>query len=72
MRIQYLHAESLIIDYWHPAGLAAGILRIMGTGRILNAATLRADPNAKIITDEPEQVCLALGIAFPDPQVIQG
>ncbi len=73
MHIRYLHAENLILDPWHPAGgSGAGVLRIAGTGRILDAIALRAEPDTKIITDDPEQVCKVLGIPFPDRQIIEG
>lgn len=70
MRIQYLHRESLVIDHWHSAyGFGKGVLRIAGTGRIVDASMLRADADAKIITDDREQVCRVLGIPYPDRQV---
>ena len=73
MHIRYLHAENLIIDHWHAAcEPGAGVPRIAGTGQIIDAVTLRADPGAKIITDDPEQVCRVLGIPYPDRQVTQG
>jgi hypothetical protein len=72
MNIRFLHVENSIIDYWHPAcSSGGGVVRIIGTGRIIDAATLRADSGSKIVTDDPEAVCRALGIHFPDPQVMQ-
>jgi hypothetical protein len=72
MKIQYLHAENLIIDCWHPArGSDAGVLRIHGTGQLIDASVLRSDPRSKIFTDEPETICRLLGIRFPDAQVIE-
>lgn len=72
MQIQYLHAENLVIDRWHPAcGSADGILRIVGTGRIIDAAALREDPGARIVTDNPEDICRVLGISHPDQQIIK-
>jgi hypothetical protein len=57
--------ERLVIDY------GRGVVRYWGSPIELDGATLHADPEAKIFTDEPEWVCLALRIPFPDPQVIQ-
>jgi len=57
--------QVLIIDH------ARGILRPWGSSRVVDGASLRADPEARIITDEPEWVCLALGIPYPDPQVVE-
>ncbi|MBZ5496653.1 MAG: hypothetical protein LAP85_09635 [Acidobacteriia bacterium] len=57
--------ETLIIDH------ARGCLRYRGSSRVVDGATLHADPKARIFTDSPERVCLALGIPFPDPQVIE-
>ncbi len=73
MRIRFLHAENVVIDQWHPAcHSGAGVLRIVGTGRIIDVDALRGDPNAKIITDEPEQVCRVLDISYPDAQIVKG
>jgi hypothetical protein len=73
VHIRFLHAENLVLDHWHPACHSeAGILRIVGTGRIIDADTLREDPDAKILTDDPEQICGILGISFPDLQVTKG
>ena len=72
MHIRYLHAENLVVDPWHLASTSgAGVLRIVGTNVIINAAAVREDPDAKIITDDPEAVCQVLGIPFPDVQVVQ-
>lgn len=72
MRIRYLHAEDLIVDPWHPAaGSGTGVLRIAGTGRVVDIAALREDPNARIVTDDPEGVCRVLGVSFPDVQVLR-
>ena len=57
--------EALIIDH------ARGVLRYRGSSRTIDGATLHADPRARIITDSPERVCLALGVRYPDPQVIE-
>ena len=46
--------------------------RFRGGSQAYTGAMLKADPDARIITDEPERVCLALGLAYPDPQVIGG
>lgn len=70
-RIRFLHTIDLVIDSWHPVSEGReGVLRIVGTGRIIDAATLREDSDSKIITDDPAAVCRVLGIAFPDEQVI--
>jgi len=55
---------ALIID------TTLGIIRFRGGGRGYDGQMLKADPDARIITDAPERVCLALGLAYPDPQVI--
>ncbi len=68
MHVRYLHSVPLVLDSWHLAGT---VLRIQGTNRIVDAATLREDPDAKILTDEPEAVCRVLGISFPDVQVVE-
>lgn len=70
-RIRFLHAVDLIVDPWHSAQAGKGVLRIVGTGRIIDAAALRENPDARIITDDSAAVCKVLGIVFPDPQVIQ-
>jgi hypothetical protein len=57
--------EVLIIDH------SRGILRRRGSSIQVDGAALHADREARIFTDEPERVCLALGVAFPDPQVIR-
>ena len=73
MRIRFLHAENVVVDSWHPAcHSGAGVLRIVGTGRIIDVDALRGDSDAKIITDDPEQVCRVLGISYPDRQVEKG
>jgi hypothetical protein len=73
MYIRFLHSENVVVDQWHPAcHSGTGVLRIVGTGRIIDLDTLRQDQDAKIITDDPEQVCRILGIPYPDPQVIEG
>lgn len=70
MHIQFLHSEELIIDPWHPVCKnGAAVLRIVGTGRIIDPDILRADPNSKIITDAPQLVCMLLGIQYPDRQI---
>jgi hypothetical protein len=72
VRARYLHAEDLVLDPYHPAAaVGEGLLRIIGTGRIIGAAALREDPDAKIITDDPETVCRVLGVEFPDVQVLR-
>jgi len=72
VHIRFLHSENVMIDSWHPACHSdAGVLRIVGTGRIIDIDTLRKDQDAKIITDNPEQICRILEIPYPDPQVIQ-
>lgn len=67
MRIRLFHdvEDVLIIDH------AKGVLRFRGSSRVVDGTSLHADPQARIFTDEPERVCLALGIAYPDPQVIK-
>jgi hypothetical protein len=40
-------------------------------GSVFDGASLRAGPLARIETDNPEQVCGALGIEYPDRQVVQ-
>jgi hypothetical protein len=72
VRIRFLHAVNLVIDSWHPAAKSENVLRIVGTNRIVDAAALREDPEAKIITDDPETVCRVIGIPFPDRQVTEG
>lgn len=55
----------LIVDHtW-------GRLRYRGSSVAVDSATLKADRGAKILTDEPERVCLLLGLSYPDPQVIK-
>ena len=72
MHIRFLQSVNLVIDPWYLASRSReGVFRIVGTNRIVDAATLREDPDAKIITDDPEAVCRMLGIRFPDVQVIQ-
>ena len=72
MRIHLLQPIALVIDPWHAASRShEGVLRIVGSNRIFNAAALRSDPEAKIITDDPGAVCRVLGIPFPDMQVIE-
>jgi hypothetical protein len=71
VNIRYLHKVNLIADPWHPACLNKPVLRIVGTGQIMDAAMLRKDPEAKTITDYPETVCRLLGLAFPDEQVVK-
>ena len=74
MKIRLQQTVNRIIDSWHPAASTGreGVLRITGTGRIIDAAVLREDPDARIITDNPRAVCRVLGIEFPDFQVIEG
>ncbi len=69
MKARLYHSDPLTLDSWHPAGSGAGVLRITGTGRIVDAAVLRKDPRQRIFTDEPEAVCRILGVSFPDRQV---
>jgi hypothetical protein len=70
--IRFLHKTDLTLDLWHPfCESRRGILRIVGTGVIIDAEALRADADQKIITDEPETICEVLGIPFPDEQVVQ-
>jgi hypothetical protein len=72
VRIRFLHAVDLVQDPWHSAARSGdGVLRITGTNVLIDAAALRADPLAHIITDEPQAVCRILGIPFPDMQVIE-
>jgi hypothetical protein len=72
MQIRFQQTVKLIIDPWHPAATGReGILRIVGTGRIIDASVLREDPDARIITDDCRFVCRVLGIEFPDFQVIE-
>jgi hypothetical protein len=71
--MRFLHTENLLLDHWHPAcPSGAGILRIVGTGRIIDVETLREDPHAMIIADGPAQVCRVLAIPYPDRQIIEG
>lgn len=67
MKIRLLSTSEdvLIIDH------TRGVLRYRGSSRVVDGASLRADPGARIFTDEPERVCLALGVPYPDPQVIK-
>lgn len=61
-----------MLDPYHPAAASGeGVLRIIGTGRVVDADALRADLEARIVTDDPEAICRVLGIPFPDPQVIE-
>ncbi len=69
MRIRYLHSVDLVVDPWHASGRE--VLRIVGTNRIINVGALREDPEARVITDQPEAVCRILGVSFPDRQVIE-
>mgnify|MGYP007084709382 CR=1 FL=1 len=41
-------------------------------GRIIDGASLHDDPNARIVTNNPEAVCRALGVPYPDAQVVEG
>ncbi len=54
----------LIVDH------TRGGLRYRGSPVVVDGAALKANRGAKILTDEPERVCLLLGIPFPDPQVV--
>ena len=55
----------LIVDHtW-------GRLRYRGSSLQVDGAALRADRSARNLTDEPERVCLLLGIPYPDRQVIK-
>jgi len=73
VRIRYLHTVDLVLDPWHPASKSsAGALRIVGTNLIIDAEVLRADPRARVITDDPEAVCRVLGIRHPDIQIEKG
>lgn len=67
MKIRLLSTceQVLIIDH------IRGGLRYRGSSRVVDGASLHADPGARIITDEPERVCIALGIPYPDRQVIK-
>ena len=68
MKIRLLRTaeETLIID------IAQGFIRYFGSSQPYTGVQLKADPDARIITDEPERVCLVLGIPYPDPQVTEG
>lgn len=57
--------DVLIVDH------TRGILRRRGSSIQIDGAVLHADPEARIFSDEPERVCLALGVPYPDPQVIK-
>ncbi len=72
MRIRFLQAVEVIVDPWHSACRPGkSVLRIKDTGRIIDAAILREDPNSRIITDDAQAVCRTMEIPFPDVQIIQ-
>jgi hypothetical protein len=56
---------TLVID----PGL--GAVRYWRSSLQIDGAAFRRDRNAKIFTNEPEKVCLALGIPYPNRQVVQ-
>lgn len=71
MRIRYLHKTDLIFDERYPASGPKGCLRIKSTGRIVDVAALRTDPDSRIYSDDPQTVCKILGLSFPDDQVVE-
>jgi hypothetical protein len=48
-----------------------GALFVGRTRRIFSCAQLREDPRARIVSNHAKAVCSALGIHYPDPQVIE-
>jgi len=65
VRLVTTQEQVLILDH------TRGVLRYRGSSVEVDGAGLHADPAARIITDEPERVCLVLGVSFPDPQVVR-
>ena len=48
-----------------------GVLFFTRTEELFDLEQLRADPGAKIVTDNPQAVCWALGLHHPDKQVAE-
>lgn len=65
LRTRKVVEETLIADH------TRSVVRFRGSSVTFDGADLHRDPEARILTDEPEIVCLLLGIPYPDPQVIR-